>query len=324
MPQSERIKRVFEFENKNEVCIYPSFATYKSKIWSIIRKDNYALTTHVPYTISILTNTTSNLTLYMLPLSYATPITFILPRENYILYVERIYGGNAVYIRSEKADFNSRAIVYLRPYDVYYKIKVFTDNFQSCFSSEDIRISSTEYRISSCSELENITKFEFRQILKANCEQSEYNENYVRVVCSFYTLDNLDHNVNFTVYKLTNLFDKAVYYSDSIKATTGTFSTLLQKGFEYRIVIRVGSSFDIFTKLVDLKEAVFTQEGIIISILLFMTLTFVGLFNPFISIVLGVIALAISVYLNLIYISISSLIGIIIVAILIKIKEENV
>ena len=77
---------------------------------------------------------------------------------------------------------------------------------------------------------------------------------------------------------------------------------------------------DYFTHIVDV---VVDNSCIVLSVVLFLALSMLGLFNPFIAVIFGIVALVISVQLNLIYLSLSSIIGLIIVAILIKVKEEN-
>jgi len=114
---------------------------------------------------------------------------------------ERGYGANFVYIRSDSADFNKKVVIYLRPYDVYYKVKVFTSYQTLCFQSDQFKIASSTYEILSCqarfSKLHNSAHV-YQKIIDGNCSTFD-SGNYTRVLCSFVTLDNLDHDVNLTM-----------------------------------------------------------------------------------------------------------------------------
>jgi hypothetical protein len=291
-PLNNRISRTYSFENKQTICIYPSWATYNAEIYAIVRKDNYALTTHAPYTVSVLSNQTQTLTLYMLPNTYATPITFTLPDQNYILYVERGYGANFVYIRSDSADFNKKVVIYLRPYDVYYKVKVFTSYQTLCFQSDQFKIASSTYEILSCQVgLANYTIAPlYQKIINGNCSTFD-SGNYTRVLCSFVTLDNLDHDVNLTIYKLVEPFGEIIYYQNSTKASTGSFDVLLEKGYDYKVVMSAHSIFDyitfnIYSKILQKSAEVFT-----FALILFVVSAVIGFINPFAGLVMNVLIL---------------------------------
>jgi len=289
-PLNNRITRTYTFENKQNICIYPAWTTYNAKIYAIARKDNYALTTHAPYTTSVLTNQTQTLTLYMLPSSYATPITFTLPDQNYILYVERGYGSNFVYIRSDTADFNKKVVIYLRPYDVYYKVKVFTPDQTLCFQSDQFKIASSTYEILSCQAgLSNYTISPmYQKIIDGNCSTYDLG-NYTRVLCSFVTLDNLDHDVNLTIYKLVEPFGEIVYYQNSTHSSTGSFDVLLEKGYDYKVVMSAHSVFDYITFNVYSKILQKSAEVFTFALILFVVGAVVGFINPFAGLVMNVL-----------------------------------
>jgi hypothetical protein len=291
-PLNNRITRTYTFENKQNICIYPAWATYNAKIYAIVRKDNYALTTHAPYTTSVLSNQTQTLTLHMLPSSYATPITFTLPDQNYILYVERGYGANFVYIRSDTADFNKKVVIYLRPYDVYYKVKVFTPEQTLCFQSDQFKVASSTYEILSCQAgLVNYTITPmYQKIINGNCSTFELG-NYTRVLCSFVTLDNLDHDVNLTIYKLVEPFGEIVYYQNSTKASTGSFDVLLEKGYDYKVVMSAHSIFDYITFNIYSKVLQKSAEVFTLALMLFVVSAVVGFINPFAGLVMNVLIL---------------------------------
>jgi hypothetical protein len=291
-PLNNRITRTYTFENKQTICIYPAWTTYNARIYAIVRKDNYALTTHAPYTTSVLSNQTQTLTLYMLPNSYATPITFTLPDQNYILYVERGYGANFVYIRSDSADFNKKVVIYLRPYDVYYKVKVFTPEQTLCFQSDQFKVASSTYEILSCQAgLVNYTITPmYQKIISGNCSTFDLG-NYTRVLCSFVTLDNLDHDVNLTIYKLVEPFGEIVYYRNSTRASTGSFDVVLEKGYDYKVVMTAHSIFDyitfnIYSKILQKSAEVFT-----LALILFVVSAVIGFINPFAGLVMNVLIL---------------------------------
>jgi hypothetical protein len=228
----------------------------------------------------------------MLPNAYATPITFTLPDQNYILYVERGYGANFVYIRSDSADFNKKVVIYLRPYDVYYKVKVFTPEQTLCFQSDQFKVASSTYEILSCQAgLTNYTITPmYQKIISGNCSTIDLG-NYTRVLCNFVTLDNLDHDVNLTIYKLVEPFGEIVHYQNSTRASTGSFDVLLEKGYDYKVVMSAHSildyiTFNIYSKILQKSVEVFT-----LALVLFVASAVIGFINPFAGLVMNVLIL---------------------------------
>jgi len=291
-PLNNKITRTYTFENRQTICIYPSWARYQAKIYAVVRRDNYALTTHAPYTTSILSNQTQTLTLYMLPLSYATPITFTLPNQNYILYVEKGYGSNFVYVRSDTADFNKKVVVYLRPYDIFYKVKVFTPEQTLCFQSDQFKVASSSYEILSCQAgLTNYTiQPLYQKIISGNCSSYDIG-NYTRVLCSFVTLDNLDHDVELKVYQLVEPFGEVIYYENSTRGATGSFDFLLPKGYDYKVVMSAHSVYDYISLIIQTKQLIKSAEIFFFALLLFIVSAVIGFINPLAGLVMNVLLL---------------------------------
>ncbi|MEM1684877.1 MAG: DUF2341 domain-containing protein, partial [Nanopusillaceae archaeon] len=195
---NENYKTTKAFENALNICVYPEFTNYYyTTIENILlRRDNYALAEYYSNEKIILSNSTRDISLYLLSNQYAVPIKFRLPSEDYILVVERKYDSNFVFLRSTKSDFNKYALLYLRPYDIFYRIKVFDENFNLCFLSNEFRIVNNEYFIDRCTlnisfkETQKIDVFPEKNVI-VKC--ALYNFTYI---CEFESLDKLDHNVS--------------------------------------------------------------------------------------------------------------------------------
>jgi hypothetical protein len=282
-PLNQKITRTYYFNKINQVCIYPSWATYLARISGMASRSNYAVTTHYPYQLTYLNNQTKTLTLYMLPSSLAVPVTFTLPEQDYIIAVERNYEG-FVYLRSDKADFNKKAVIYLRPYDILYRITVYTYDYKLCFPSAEFKVATNTYEIPSCTVgvQINITPI-YERNLQVDCKVAGETNESLSVECDYYAKDNIDHDVTFTVYKHVKPFGKIVYYNQSQKAVSGSFQVTLQKGFVYEAVFVAHSIFEMFKQIFDLSTLIFISEIFFIVLLIYGILAVVGYFNPFLG-----------------------------------------
>lgn len=204
--------------------------------------------------------------MYLLSNQYATPIKFRLPAENYILVVERRYDNNFVFLRSTKADFNRYALIYLRPYDVFYRIKVYDLNFDLCFISSDFRIANSEYTLDKCQV--NITfepvksPFPEKNII-IDCQLFGNN-----LTCEFESIDKLDHNVTIEIYKMAKPFGRILYNKTSVKAVSGKIDFYLEDG-TYEIIVYANSVLQhLLTKILEIGEGFVKNEALLYMFLL--------------------------------------------------------
>jgi hypothetical protein len=278
--ESQNLNRTYSI-NSSTVCIYPAWSSYNATIYAQVTKDGYAMAEHYPYTLSLLSNATQTLSLYMLSSSLASPITFQLPQENYILTVEKDYTDTFVYIRSTKADFNKNAVIYLRPYDTFYRIYVYTPDRQLCFQSSEFKVAASTYTVTSCNQMAAIPTPSFMYEANVNLTCT-YNNDTRTVYCEFYSLDDLDHNVTMYIYKYNKPFGRSLYYTQSIYGVSGSMQKQLDAGFEYDVRLEAHSDYQYFSFTVDTGAVTITEQSIFfLFLLLFIIGAIVGFIEPF-------------------------------------------
>jgi len=299
-PQNLRKQRFYDFTNLQNICIYPSWAIYFANVSAVARKDNYAVATHVPYQISVLTNSSQTITVYLIPLSISSPITFTLPGSNYIFVAERQYGSNFVYIRSDLSDFNRKVVMYLRPYDTYYRITIYSEMGKLCFASSGFKVASSTYEITSCTAITNISYPSpwYQQNINYNCTKTQ-NGNITNVKCDFYALDNLDHDFYLVVYKYNEPWGKTLYSNQTLHTVSGSLSVDLGEG-AYDVYLYAHSNPEyLWTTFVNNKVLIVSTEIFFFLILLYCLSCVVGWFNPFIGLLFNIIITFIASFLGL-------------------------
>jgi hypothetical protein len=299
-PQNLRKQRFYDFTNLQDICIYPSWATYFANVSAVARKDNYAVATHVPYQTSVLTNSSQTITIYLIPLSVSSPITFTLPGSNYIFVAERQYGSNFVYIRSDLSDFNRKIVMYLRPYDTYYRITIYSEIGQLCFASSEFKVASSTYEITSCAAITNISYPSpwYQKNINYTCTKTQ-NGNITNVKCDFYALDNLDHDFYLVVYKYSEPWGKTLYSNQTLHAISGSLSVDLGEG-AYDVYLYAHSDPDyLWADFVNNKVLIVSTEIFFFLLLLYCLSCVVGWFNPFIGLLFNIVITFIASFLGL-------------------------
>jgi hypothetical protein len=298
--QNLRKQRFYDFTNLQNICIYPSWATYFANVSAVARKDNYAVATHVPYQTSVLTNSSQTITVYLIPLSVSSPITFTLPGSNYIFVAERQYGSNFVYIRSDLSDFNKKVVMYLRPYDTYYRITIYSEMGKLCFASSEFKVASSTYEITSCAAITNISYPSpwYQQNINYTCTKTQ-NGNITNVKCDFYALDNLDHDFYLIVYKYSEPWGKTLYSNQTLHAISGSLSIDLGEG-AYDVYLYAHSDPDyLWTDFVNNKVLIVSTEIFFFLLLFYCLSCVVGWFNPFMGLLFNIIITFIASFLGL-------------------------
>jgi len=298
-------------ENTNYICLIPSFARPYANITLLATSSGYYFAAHYPYTTTYL-QPNSSLSLYLVSNENSESVIFTLPRSDYILYVEKYFDGiETSYIRSSKADFNKKALIYLNFYETQYKIKVYTDNQQLCFQSSLFRVTSNEYSISSCSEGTLIfpsTLYESN--INITCSFSNETK---KITCDFITNDNLNHQIIMKVYRLTTPFGMSLYDEQSIESVSGSLiSDELEEGFIYEYVVEAHSEYEYLRGTVNLVTLITSTDFMFFIFTFFVLISVVGIFNPFVSLVMTISLLVVLTTLNLISLVSTAIAGIVI------------
>lgn len=309
------ITRVYNFTNVQNVCVYPSWAQYSSKIYATVKKDSYYLAEHYPYTTTYLDNSTKSLTLYMLPQDKGSLIKFSLPATDYILIAERKYEGGFVYVRGTKADFNKNAYIYLKPYDEFYRISVYTDDQKICFTSSEFKIAESAYSVTECGLISTIypTAF-YEKNLNATC--AYYNSTKI-FKCEFYALDNIDHEVRLQVWKNVKPWGKVLVFDQTQKTVSGNFETVLEEGNSYEYVLSASSAVEYLSGIIDTGIVLIKDYGIyLFAIIFFVSIVGVGAFNPFVGFLLSAIFFVVLNVLDIISLKASAFISLILISLM--------
>lgn len=286
--------------NETSFCIYPSWAVYNSTINTILTKDGYAPAEYYPYTITVLSNESQQITVKMLQSTYAYPIVFTLPGERYAIVVEKRKPDlNYEFIRSTSSDFNNNAVVFLRMYDTYYRITIFTDNMESCFVSGAFKIATTQYEVSGCTEVYDIElpTTAYTQNVNMTCV---FDDMTSRLRCDYYAIDGLDHNVTLTIYKYVGLFGKQEYYSASHYAVSGGFDVELESGYTYEYAVTAHSFFGYIRGVIDLIERSVDSTGVFFILILSVAALVGGVFNIITGIAIMIFSVMIMIVLGVV------------------------
>jgi hypothetical protein len=104
--------------------------------------------------------------------------------------------------------------------------------------SKEYSIDLTRYQVTQIKQTATPVGSIFNyKIINANCTNITVSDQKIRIICTFYTLDNLDHEVKFKVYKYVKPFGERLIYENATVSATGTFDVILDDGFDYRIIM---------------------------------------------------------------------------------------
>jgi len=277
---------------------------------------------------------------YNLNTSLSYPVKFLLKNspkacEKYVLRAERLYSDSYRYVKDALFDYSCYAIVNLEPQRFYRVSVIDVETNQIVFSTSGFKIAVSEYYInldSPTSDGSGITEVKSYNYLNDYGQNIAYNcyklGNYI--TCEANNLNTQEINVSFKVSRKLLVSDYTIC-EDNQKASSITFNCELDNSSKEVFVSLIWNVEDYNTTKVlfadyfqHIVQVVEDKSGILLAVMLYLGLALLGIFNPFVSIVLGLVALVISIKLNLIYLSISSIVGLAIILILIKVKEENV
>jgi len=310
----------FFFVNPNQTCFF-----YQSQ------PHNSSYTTSDIYVGQLTNYIVSN---YAILSAYSSPITFLLKNaqkdcNKYALRLERLYDVYK-YVKDSFFDYNCIATVYLQPYQIYRLYVIDMDTNTVVYQTSAFKIVQNSFTI-------DLNIQPLVQIVSSNY-LNNYNQlisygcglNGNTITCYANNLNTLPINVSFKVERKL-LVGYYTLCQDNQKASSLTFNCPLDNNTKEAFVSLVWNVEDYNTTKILFADYIQTQvsvstdySGIAVAMIFFLGMTALGIFNPFVSILLGIVALVVSVKLELIYLSISSIIGLVLVLIIVKIKEENV
>jgi hypothetical protein len=310
----------FIYSTKKQSCLFTQIVPFNS-----------SFTTSDIFISDLQSNTYRN---YVLSSSSASVISFILKNspkscDNYILRFERLYDVYK-YVKDSFFDYNCIAIVYLQPYQIYRLYIIDKNTNQVVYQTSGFKVIQSSFTI-------DLGTQPATQVIVANY-LNNFNQrisygcglNSNTITCYANNLNTLPINVSFKVERKL-LVGYYTLCEDNQKASSLTFNCPLDNNTKEAFVSLVWNVEDYNTTKVLYADYIQNQisisidySGIAVATIFFLGMTALGIFNPFVSIILGIVALIVSAKLGLIYLSISSIIGLVLVLIIVKIKEENV
>jgi hypothetical protein len=271
---------------------------------------------------------------YVLSTSTASAVSFILKNspkscDNYILRLERLYDIYK-YVKDSFFDYNCIATAYLQPYQIYRLYVIDKNTNEVVYQTAGFKVVQSSFTIDLGTQPATqviVASYlnDFNQRISHGCS---LNSN--TITCYANNLNTLPINVSFKVERKL-LVGYYTLCQDNQKASSLTFNCPLDNNTKEAFVSLVWNVEDYNTTKILFADYIQTQvsispdySGIAVAMIFFLGMTALAIFNPFVSILLGIVALVVSVKLELIYLSISSIIGLVLVLIIVKIKEENV
>ena len=280
------------FENALSFCVFPSFTNYYNVFIenSFAKKDNYALSEYYATNPIILSNTTKEITYMMLSNQYAVPIKFHLPDENYIISIERRYDNNFIFVRNSKSDFSKTALIYLRPYDVFYRFNVYypAPSGNICFLASEIKVSQQDYYISTCNQAQaNITISPiYEENVIINCN---FNNNTRLLSCDFDSKDKLNHNITLKVYKSVKPIGFKLYCLNNTYAVSGSVSCLINDNGFYEVNVEANSQYQYLRFPLNLQQLITDINVLYFALILVLICTSAGFYHPFLGLALNIL-----------------------------------
>ncbi|MEM5853889.1 MAG: DUF2341 domain-containing protein [Candidatus Aenigmatarchaeota archaeon] len=321
------IKRQYSFEFRNNntysLCLYPTWAILK--IDSIIQywANNYPDRNYFLQNAT-LTNTTSQLDLYLLPSDLATPISIYVktseeaPVENVIVKIRRFYIGKNSYITvaMTKTDWEGKGLTYLRINEIWYSfilekdgdiLREYPPTIIHCTSSP---CSLTLYT----SQQESATYFKVFGKIKYYCE---INDEEKKVRCEVTDPTNLMTKNTLSLEKRSPFSWEKVCESDGYSSSNILVCDLDNNTtgiYFYNLIAEVGNlKYNLESDYLDWGQAIiWGSAGLLLTFLIAGTLAFVGVANPVVSIVLAIAGILVGYALGMMVVSIGALVGLII------------
>jgi len=289
------------------------------------------------------TNTTAYYTLFCESPEYARQTQFLLldadnnPVTSAYITIQRYFTGNASYqtIGIIQTDSNGVASTYLRPNDIWYNyvvskngvvLQTFTQQIISCATSTCqvvLRLSPT-----------STSYWSTMGSIAIGCLNVSINSTTQEVTCQF-----VDANAGARTYNLTinelSFSSNATLGRACTDAVTGASGTLVCdiNGFTGKMYTVSVYSYDsnytdnnrslMLSSLDYTAQKQFADMGIFPTLIVFLTLVGIGLYNPIVSMFLGVVGLILMAVMGFTQLSLGACIALIVVAILFAMKART-
>ncbi len=268
---------------------------------------------------------------YNLQSSYANLIQFNLQNapsscENYILRFERLYTDGFKYVKDTFFDYNCIATAYLEANQVYRLYVIEKSSGNTIFSTSGFKIAQNTYSINLGTQ-PTTTKQPYYSYFNLYGYNLTYycnlDANNNLITCFVNNPDTRQISVSFEVKKPL-IFSNYTICQQTIKSASMTFTCNLDNSTDEYYVSLVWNDYNVplWQDVMRIARQVFVNaEFIFVGALIVIALMLIGVYNPFLSLTLGIIGLIITAVLNLIPLSISTVIGLFIVVLIIKYKE---
>ncbi len=320
-----------------DICIFPNYATYQSEAtleyYSAVHYHrNYYLTNET------LTNASANYTLYQIDKTNGEQITFTVDdafgnlQQDVIIEARKYDLGDDSYltVAMGKTDFDGETFIYLER-NKWYKFILEQDNVVvGDYDNKLLTETSLDLSISEAL----LEWFDYRNQVTRSCDYS----------LGIISCDVIDTSTHMTSVTLEVFMLKALNFSTKICTDTATTSTAalscnltnilnlehpdnITGSFYYSLSGEFSSQeFDwlLFSANIDFGMlALYGITGVFIAFILVLTLGFVGVWNPVVSIFLSIIAILVCSMLQLIVIGSGGIIGLVIAGALIVYKMKS-
>jgi hypothetical protein len=307
-PFTKNFSYSYTGNNTYYFCIYPSnailYADADMKYWN----DSFS-TRYYYLQNATLTNSTSNINLYLLPTSNSTLIAINVldeignPVSNVIVQALKQEIGTGIYIlvAEGKSDFSGYAYPYLELHQNYKFILTQNGVVLKEYQPMQLETTSLELRISTA-QIPHY--FSYYDKVATSCS---YNNATNVLTCVFIDTSGMTMRMNFTVLRLgqTGYLNQC---SDSSTGSSGTFVCTLSSNSSYKYAMvgyYSGSATTSYTwqsGFINLVTAgvTFGVIGLIIALIIVGTLPFVGLYDMRVSIVLTAFGMIFSIVTGLI------------------------
>ena len=306
------------------LCVNPN-TTSSFVVDGDIKYENYTLSGLYParwYFLRQATygNTSNTIDLYMLNSTYATDIQFKtinvngVNQPNVLLNVQRWYPSLALYktVAMGLTGDDGTTSIRLRPYEVYYKILA-SQSGTLLQSFATTVISSTTNTLT----IPNIFIGEYWQNYNNIYASCSFNNATFILTCTGTTIDGTSENYGLHVQEVENVGVTELCDTTGSGAAVTLYCSIgnnTDRVIKYTFY-QVGGNHEIWVSgmIEDMFNSEFGVYGLLFAVMIILSLTFVGLWNPAVALTFSLLGLIVSLSLGLVSISMSAVVAIVLV-----------
>lgn len=316
---SKNVSFLFEDNDTYDLCLYPSYETYEIDAFIQYYAPDYPDRNYflVDSTIS---NATLDINLYLLNISLVTQVDAYVQDqtgnmvENVIIKAQRYYLSTNTYktVAMARTDFEGHGVLRLKLDDVWHKFVLEQDGVVLRTFDPLILTSST---ITFQLTPEGVGEwYQYSDKISGTCY---YNNDTTNFVCTYTDTSGLSQSVCLKVDKINIVNATENICNNCETSNSGTLLCNLgadpeSNNYKYSLYITtpenngvITSGFIEFAKTI----GVYAINGIFATMMLTVTLSFIGLWNPKVSMFLSGLGIVVSVALGWLVVSAGSLIG---------------